>query len=110
MKTIITFAVILGILCGGIYYYEQIKKSDITNPVSLQNIASLQNEITINHPSWSDTLVPVQNEPGRVKRKDGGDFATIVELKPNSITISWDNWGIETFEKNENNIYVFKEN
>ncbi len=104
MKTIITFAVILGILSGGIYYYVQ-QKHDVNAVIQQQETPVLTYNIPVNHPSWKDTLVPVQNEPGRVKRKSGNDYATILELTPDLITISWDRWGIETFKKNSDGTY-----
>lgn len=106
MKTVILFAVILGVLSGGVYYYVQQKTP--TNVIEeQQNIPSLSEPITVKHPQWKDQLLPVQGEPGRVKREANSDYATILELTPDSITISWDRWGIETFKKNKEGIFVF---
>lgn len=105
MKTIITFAVILGILSGGIYYYVQ-QKNDVNNAVEQQDVHVLTYNIPVKHPSWSDKLVPISSEPGRVKREAGNDYATILELTPDLITVSWDRWGIETFKKGADGTYT----
>ncbi len=113
MKTIIFYTALVAILSGGIYYYVQSSgnmdstvTSSISAPVDSKNIKSLTETISITHPKWTDNLVGIKDEPGRVKRERQGDEATIVELTDNSITISWDNWGVEQFDKGANGKYV----
>lgn len=109
MKTFITFAVVLGILTGGIYYYIQ-QKTIENQEVEQQKNLVLTNEIPVQHPSWKDKFVAIPNEPGRMKRESGEDYATILELTPDSITVSWDRWGIETFKKDSDGIYKLLKN
>ena len=110
MKTVILSAAILGILTGGILYYAQHKQTNrtITIENSKKNAPALTYDIPVKHPSWKDVLVPVKNETGRVQRKGVNDYATILELKPDSITIAWDNWGTETFVKQQDGTYTLK--
>ena len=106
MKTVITVAVILGVLSGGIYYYVQQKSVDSVF-MEQQSIPSLSEPVAAEHTMWKDRFVPIQGEPGRVKRESNDDYATILELTPDSITVSWDKWGIEIFKKNEKGVFVF---
>ncbi len=101
MKKIITFAVILGVLTGGIIFYATRKieeNSTITAPKVLPA------EIVVSQGQWKDTLVP-DREPGRVYRKGNKDAATIVDLTDDTIVVDWDNWGVETFKKDQDNIW-----
>ena len=110
MKTVILSAAILGVLTGGILYYAQYKQESqsINIEKSLKNAPTLTYDIPVKHPAWQDVLIPVENEAGRVQRKNMVDYATILELKPNFITVTWDNWGTETFEKQKDGIYTLK--
>lgn len=95
MKKIITFAVVLGILTGGIVFYTMRMQE---RAVQENVVKSLSKEIQLVHSAWKDSLVP-DAEEGRVYRKANKDMATIVELTDSIITIDWDGWGVETFEK-----------
>ncbi len=116
MKTIIFYTALIGILSGGIYYYVQSNGGmDMTTttisetPIettATKDVVSLTKTIAVVHPKWSGNLVAVENEPGRVKREKQGDTATIVELTDNSITVSWDKWGVEEFVQGENGKYT----
>ncbi len=113
MKTIIFYVAIIGILSGGIYYYVQtnneasLGRSALTATLNeKKEIQSLTQPITIVHPEWSDNLVPVPNEPGRVKRETRDDAASIVDLTDSSITIIWDAWGVEQFNKGADGKYT----
>lgn len=107
MKTVITFAIILGILSGGIYYYVENKGLTSIEAQEIQ-YPTLTENLDVQHPSWSGTLIPVPNEDGRVQRKDTNDYATVLELTPEMIKISWDNWGIEIFQKDTDGVYKLK--
>lgn len=101
MKKVVLFAVILGILTGGIIFYAQKMQEEV---VSQKAAYQLKTEIQIAHPSWSDVLVN-DTEPGRVYRKTNVDYATIIDMTDDSITIEWDRWGVEKFVKDKDGSY-----
>ncbi len=106
MKKIITFAIVLGVLTGGIIFYSMRKLEDESLAVSPK---SLPAEISVHHGSWDDILVP-DKEPSRVYRKSNQDMATVIDLSDDTIVVDWDNWGIETFKKDESNVWNRTEN
>ncbi len=101
MKKIIIFAVVLGVLTGGIIFYTMNKAEEESNIIAPKILPA---EISVEQGLWKDTLVP-DKEPGRVYRKANKDAATIVELTNDTIVVDWDNWGVETFKKDQNNIW-----
>ena len=101
MKKIIIFAVILGVLTGGIIFYTMRKAEEESAMIAPKVLPA---SISVEQGSWSDMLVP-DKEPGRVYRKGNSDMATIMDLTDDTIVIDWDNWGIETFKKDQNNIW-----
>lgn len=103
MKKIITFAVILGVLTGGILYYAMRKMEDQSKA---RDLKSLPTEISVNQGQWKDILVPDKEEIGRVYRKANTDYATIVSLTDDTLVLDWDNWGTETFKKDKNNVWT----
>lgn len=106
MKKIIVFAIVLGVLTGGIIFYTMRKAEEEVDVIAPK---SLPTEISVEQGRWSDILVP-DKEPGRVYRKSNKDAATIVELTNDTIVIDWDNWGVEAFHKEGNNIWKRIEN
>lgn len=101
MKKIILFAVVLGVLTGGIIFYAQKMQEETVPQVVVQQ---LKQEIQIVHPKWKDVFVN-DVEPGRIYRKKTKEYATILELTDNSITIEWDRWGVEKFVKDKDGSY-----
>ncbi len=57
------------------------------------------------HPRWTDVFV---FEEKRVYRHQNKDYATIMKKTDNVLTIKWDKWGTETFEKKDNIWYLKK--
>lgn len=101
MKKIILFAVVLGVLTGGIIFYAQRMQEETAPQVVIHQ---LKQEIQIAHPKWNDVFVN-DAEPGRIYRKKTKEYATILELTDNSITIEWDRWGVEKFVKDKDGTY-----
>ena len=102
MKKVVLFAVILGILTGGIIFYAQ-KMQEETAPQVV--VHKLKEEIKIVHPRWKDVFVNDEEEAGRIYRKANKDYATILDMTDDSITIEWDRWGVEKFVKDKDGSY-----
>ena len=58
--------------------------------------------VYLKHEYWEDFFVPI--ETNRYCRLQG-DCAKVEPLL-NKLSVCWDNWGCETFEKKEKNVYV----
>ena len=101
MKKIIVFAVILGVLTGGIIFYTM-RKAEEESAIIAPKV--LPAAISVEQGHWKDMLVP-DKEPGRIHRQANNDAASILDLTDDTIVIDWDNWGIETFKKDQNNIW-----
>ncbi|MBR6730499.1 MAG: glycosyltransferase family 2 protein [Alphaproteobacteria bacterium] len=65
----------------------------------VMKICPPENAEKVNHPQWEGHFV-FENE--RVCRHDSKDCATIIEKTSDKMTIKWDDWGTETFEKKDN--------
>lgn len=57
------------------------------------------------HRHWQDKII-FEKETNKIRRLQG-DKATIISIKDNQISVKWDNWGIETFECNTENVCTF---
>ncbi len=92
MKKILSFVIVLGLLSGGVFYYSggTLSSSDRTS--------KLEKEVAVQHPSWKDTIIPL--EEGRIKRKGTGDTGNVQNVTTDSFEIVWDKWDIEVFKKN----------
>lgn len=101
MKNVILFVAILGILTGGIVFYAQKTQENV---VPLAKVYQLKEEIKVVHSKWEDTFVN-DDEPGRIYRKENKDYATILDMTDDSVTIEWDRWGVEKFVKDTDGSY-----
>lgn len=62
--------------------------------------------ITVVHPSWTDVLLFKENN--KICRSHNNDCATIKKRTPDIITLKWENWGEETFIR-QNDFYVLSD-
>lgn len=60
----------------------------------------------LKHPHWCSYLKVLGSRVSRIDRKEEGNA---VYFEHNLLIIKWDNWGEETFEKDEEGCYVFKQ-
>ena len=57
----------------------------------------------VKHPDWNDYLIP--DNDGRIHRFNFNISGTLLKQDDNSFTLKWDDWGEETFEKDDLGIY-----
>ncbi len=58
-------------------------------------------KLTLHHPLWQDNVTIEKNRLTRSKK----DTATILRWDGIHLTVQWDRWGIETFLRDDGNIY-----
>ncbi|MBR4927546.1 MAG: hypothetical protein IKY98_04380, partial [Alphaproteobacteria bacterium] len=67
-----------------------------------------QHKFFVEHTSWSDILVVT--EEGRLKRSSkNDDEAGSYILDGDTLTVTWDKWGVEVFTLSENGMYLFED-
>lgn len=92
---------------------EANKNKGILNQTELEKLKAqmcpenVEKAIWVKHEYWSDFFV-FENK-NRIYRHSNKDRATVVKNTPQSITIKWDNYGIEEFEKKSPTTYIFIE-
>ena len=59
------------------------------------------------HPAWKSRMEFVGNN--RLK-SEAGDFATILEMTDNTISINWDKYGRELYQREKNGFFYLKNN
>lgn len=64
--------------------------------------AELDYRIPVVNPMWLGYIDRFRVFNGRFSREKNEDGGEVLEYDGNSITVRWDNWGIETYVKNEN--------
>lgn len=102
MKKFLLFLVVLGGLTAGVAYYSN--NALFSSLPKIGSAVNLASEVTVQHPIWKDTIVPL--EGNRVRRKNGTDHGQIQNITPTSFEIVWDRWGIETYTLNpETKVY-----
>lgn len=106
------FLMVLGVLAAGIVYYVyETQKSPFPEEevkVETETGNSLKESVRVQHPVWTDTIIPDAN--GRVHRQSNNDKATVSHVTDNSFTLKWDAWGVEVFEKDpQTDSYKLKE-
>ncbi|MBR4926846.1 MAG: glycosyltransferase family 2 protein, partial [Alphaproteobacteria bacterium] len=93
---------------------EANKTKNIVNQQELEKLKeqrcpqNFEQAIWVKHKYWDDFFI--FEGTNRLYRHANKDSATVVKNTPQSITIKWDNYGIEEFEKKSPNTYVFIEN
>lgn len=88
---------------------QETKEFDETALQELKNnyCQPAKKEIQIEHPNWKDFFI--YETPTRLCRmRISSECAKITQQTPASITIKWDNWGSETFIKQNNGVYKEK--
>ena len=86
------------------------KNKNVVNQKALEQLITercpssmfLENSLLTKHPYWEDFLIR-ENEK-RLIRFSSQDAATIINETPDTLTLKWDNYGIETFKKDKNNL------
>ncbi len=102
MKKFLLFLVVLGGLTAGVAYYSN--NALFEGLPSSESPINLTAEVTVKHPDWTDTIVPLDGN--RARRKNGTDHGQIQNITPSSFEIVWDRWGIEVYKLNpETGIY-----
>ena len=66
-----------------------------------------EHKFFVEHSGWSDILVVF--EKGRVKRVQKKNEVASYVLKDDTLIITWDKWGTETFVLSDEGIYVFED-
>ncbi len=61
------------------------------------------NAIRCKHPGWSDLII--LDSKTRAHRRRNNDMATILRQTPDTITLKWDDYGIESFRKQPDKPY-----
>ena len=95
-------------------YKSLAESEDISKILNVEKLKNYTNKIHcppdnalhIVHPFWNDYLV--FDDEARIHRFQTNHKATSLEKNTNYITIKWDDWGVETFVKNKDNIYYLK--
>lgn len=83
---------------------EANKNKNIVNQKTLEQTvsascpANLDNALLTKHPYWEDLLIRESDK--RFIRFSSQDTASVVDETPDSLTLKWDNYGTETFIKN----------
>lgn len=90
------------------------QKSHILNDSMLQEIIEEtcpkigDNAISVIHPYWKDTFI--REGKMRLARFSNNDKATVIAETPTSITIKWDKWDNEIYDKKDDKTFVYKQN
>lgn len=62
--------------------------------------------LNMQHPSWQDKLLVVGEAACRAS--DAKDTATILTRTDTHLSLKWDNWGVEHFQRNNKGMYVLQ--